>query len=253
MKLYLIPLFCITALSAQAQRFDLNTINCKLNKDDWAHLNQVGQFEAKFYNLVFNTTINDSLPIKINLYGSKNDYNKVQKDAMNTTFIDGFYSPDIKQMFLYKGDRYMEIMLHETSHNMLHNNLRNPPTWLNEGIATLFGYLVIRNNDIYYATQPTFVHVVKGQIYAHTFNLNSFFTYNQTDWYDKDKRNYLYSVAYCLVYFFVKDDVENLQNVLLLLKQGYNTQAALAKVFGSFDRFEKRFSDFYKPEVGFRL
>jgi hypothetical protein len=27
---------------------------------------------------------------------------------------------------------------------------------------------------------------------------------------------------------------------------------AIDKVFGSFDKFEKRFKDFYKPEVGYQ-
>jgi hypothetical protein len=249
----LIPLLAISCLSAQAQKFNVNTINCKLSKDNWAYLNKIGQFEAKFYNVVFNTTANDTLPIQINLYGKLAEYNQVQKEAMNTTFIDGFYSPAANRVFVYKSDRFMEILLHESSHNMLQNNMRNSPEWLNEGIATLFGYLIVQNNDIYYNKQQWLIKIVKDQIFTGKFNLSGFFKYRQADWYDKDARDYLYGVSYCLVYFFVKDDIENLQNVLLLMKQHYTTQAALAKVFGTFERFEKRFTDFYKPEVGYRL
>lgn len=241
------------SLSAQAQKFDINALNCHLSTADMAMLNKIGQFEAKFYNVVFNTDVNDSLPIRINLYGKQSEYNKVQKDAMHTTFIDGFYSPGNNQVFLYKGDRYMEIMLHESSHNMLRNNLRNPPTWLNEGIATMFGSLLIKDNDIYYNRQNGSIKILKDRLYQGTFNLAAFFNYKQNDWYNKDARDYLYAVSYCIVYFFVKDDIESLQNVLTLMKQGYSTTDALAKVFGSFDRFEKRFKDFYKPEVGYRL
>lgn len=252
-RFFLSALFILCCLSAQAQKFDINTIHCKLSEKDVAMLNQIGKFEAKFYNTIFNTTANDTLPIRINLYGKRDEYNAVQKDAMHTTFIDGFYSPGVNQVYLYKSDRFMEIMLHESSHNMLRNNLRNPPTWLNEGIATLFGNLVIQNDGIYFNRQTGYIKMVKDQMFKGTFNLAAFFNYRQSDWYDKDAREYLYAVSYCLVYFFVKDDIENLQNILTLMKQGNKTPDAIAKVFGSFDRFEKRFSDTYKPEVGYRL
>jgi hypothetical protein len=240
-------------LSAQAQRFDVNAIDCHLSNNDMTTLNRIGQFEAKFYNVVFNTAINDSLPIRINLYGKKSQYINVQKSALNTTFIDGFYSPGVNRMFLYKGDRYMEIIIHETSHNMLHNNLPYPPIWLNEGIATLFGYLVVKDDGIFYNRQDRYIKMVKDGIYKGNFNLQSYLGYQGPDWYDKDKRDYLYGVAYSLIYFFVKDDIENLQNILVLMQHGYTATDAITKVFGSFEHFDKRFRDFYKPEVGYRL
>lgn len=241
------------SLSAQAQKFDVNAIDCHLSKDDWAQLNKIGAFEARFYNVVFNTDANDSLHIRINLYGKKADYNKVQKLAMNTTFIDGFYSPRTNEEFLYKSDRFMEIMIHETSHNILHNNLPNPPVWLNEGIATLFGYLIVKDGQVFYNRQDSYIKMVKDGIYRGTFNLQAYLNYSGYDWYDKNKREYLYAVAYSLVYFFVKDDINNLQNILLLMKQGYSTTDAISRIFGSFERFDKRFKDFYKPDVAYRL
>lgn len=246
----LLTLFC---LSAQAQRFNINYINSKLSNTDLTYLNQIGQFEAKFYNIVFNTTANDTLPIRINLYGKQADYIRMQISAMHTTFIDGFYSPESNQMFLYKSDRYMEIMIHESSHNMLENNLRNSPRWLDEGIATLFGYLVVRTDGIFYVKQYRYIKMVKDNIYRGTLSLQDYFRYPIDNWYDEEKRDYMYGVGYSLVYFFVKDDIENLQHILTLMQYGHNTTDAITIVFGSFDRFEKRFRDFYKPEVGYRL
>src|ERR1700760_2113491 len=78
-------IFCCS--ETQAQIFNINTINCRLSAEDMATLNLMGKFEANFYNQVFKTQKNDSVTIEINLYGRHGEYNKVQKDEMNTTFI----------------------------------------------------------------------------------------------------------------------------------------------------------------------
>ncbi len=257
----LIKYFFYTALvlislynqSACAQKINISTFNCRLNKDDRAYLEKIAKFEAKFYNIIFNTLINDSLPVNINLYGKQNEYNSIQKKAMNTTFIDGFYDPEVNRIFLSKTAFYMNTLLHETSHSLLENNYKGSPLWLNEGIATLFGSLVIQNDEVYYTKNEYNIKFVKDMMYKHEFSLYEFFKYSNLDFANEQKRPYVYAVSYCLIYFMVKDDINNLQQLTLLLKSGYSTNAAIAKVFGSFNKFEKRFTDFYKPEVGYRL
>lgn len=248
----IILLLFVFSYPAKAQKFEVYAHNCHMSNDDMTLLNRMGQFEAKFYNIVFNTTINDSAVVKVNLYGKQSEYNKLQKDVMNTTFTSGFYSPAVNEISLYKGDEFMKVMVHETSHNLLQYNMNNSPKWLNEGIATLFGYTEIKGDEIYYIRQNDHIKLVKDRMVMGTFNLAGYFSYRNADWYQKAEANYLYGVAYCLVYFFVKDDMENLQRMLVLMKKGYNTTDAIAKVFGSFAKFEKRFADFYKPEVSYR-
>jgi hypothetical protein len=142
----ILVLVCRTAFS---QIFQINNVNCHLSDDNIALLNRIAKFEAGFYNDIFGTQKNDSVTVDINIYGRLKEYNAIQKDAMNTTFIDGFYSPGQDRIFLYKGDDYMKTLFHETSHKILRNNFRNPPQWLNEGIATLLGYL---EDSVYSAT-----------------------------------------------------------------------------------------------------
>jgi hypothetical protein len=241
----------LTPMATRAQIIKINTINSALSDESRAYFGKIAAFEVKFYNTVFETQKNDSCLVVINLFGKQKEYNVVQERAMNTTFIDGFYSPSKNMIFLYKSDQYMNTLIHETSHCILENNFKNSPNWLNEGVATLFGNLVIQNGQVYYSRNLPHINFVKDMIYDGKFNLRDFFNYLPHDFADKDKRPYVYSVSYCIVFFLVNFDVDYLQRTLVLMQQGYSTMDAFANVFGGFDKFEKRFKDFYKPEVGY--
>jgi hypothetical protein len=185
------------------------------------------------------------------MYGKLKEYNILQGRAMNTTFIDGFYSPGNNHVYLYKSDRFMSVLIHETSHCILESNFRSSPQWLNEGVATLFSNLVVQNNEVCYTKNVPYINLVKDMIYDGAFNLKSFFNYNPRDFYDAVKRPYVYAVSYDIIFFLVNFDIDYLQRTLVLMQQGYSTMNAFNKVFGGFDKFEKRFKDFYKPEVGY--
>jgi hypothetical protein len=249
--LLIVFLSSITSLSSYAQVIKLNTINSYLSNDDRDYFNKIAAFEVKFYNTVFETQKNDSCLVNIDLFGKLKEYNAVQKADLNTTFIDGFYMPGRNHIYLYKSDRYMNTLIHETSHCILENNFKRSPQWLNEGIATLFGNLVIQNGQVYYSKELGYINYVKDMIYDGKFNLRSFFNYNPHDFADATKRTYVYAMSYAIVFFLVNFDIDYLQRTLVLMQQGYSTMDAFAKVFGGFDKFEKRFSDFYKPGVGY--
>ncbi len=244
--------FALTFQTASAQIFHINKVNCNLSAADIALLNRIARFEAGFYNDIFGTQKNDSVTVDINIYGKQKEYNVVQKDAMNTTFIDGFYSPRDDRIYLYKSDVYMKTLFHETSHKILGNNFRNPPQWLNEGIATLLGYLeeTPGTNKIVYIPQRVYIRQVRDSIKANRKYLENYFRYKTTDWYDEVKRPMLYATAYCIVYFFINIDRDYLEPTLNLMKQGYSTPMAIQKIFGGFDKFNQRFYDFYTAGAG---
>jgi hypothetical protein len=248
----LVLLLLLTGFSSKAQVIKINKVNSYLSKEDEAYISKIAVFEVKFFNAVFSTQKNDSVHVNVDLFGKLKEYNVVQNGAMNTTFIDGFYSPGNNRIHVFKGDRYMNTLIHETSHCILENNYRNSPKWLNEGVATLFGNLVLQNGEVYYTKSLPNINLVKDMIYDGTFNLKSFFNYNDRDFFDKDKRPYVYAVSYDIIYFLVNFDIDYLQRTLVLMQQGYSTMDAFDKVFGGFDKFEKRFKDFYKPQPGYR-
>jgi hypothetical protein len=249
---------CIALLGTShivcAQKFEVNAIHCSMNADDIAMMNKIGKFEGHFYNVIFNTGINDTVTVKINLYGRHGEYKKEQNNDIHTTFIDGFYSGDQNQIYLYKTDDYMNILLHESSHALLRHNLSPSPKWLNEGIATLFGRMVIDNKDqVFYVKQTHYIKGMKDIIATGSFNLTDFFHYRSSDWFDADKREALYTVSYCLVYFFVQTNIDDLQRFMLLLKQGNSTPSAINKMYGSMDKFQNQFLKFYSNESAYSV
>jgi hypothetical protein len=148
----------------------------------------------------------------------------------------------------------MNTLFHETSHNILRYNFPRPPQWLNEGIATLLGYLVENtDNRILYMPQAMYAKQLKDSIRAHQFNLNNFFNYKSADWYDKGKRPMLYATSYCIVYFLINQDKDYLAPILVLMKKGASTPNAFKATFGSLDNFTREFYDFYLNGAGTRL
>jgi hypothetical protein len=253
-KLFTFILLAALSRSVNAQLFHINAINCKLSSEDVALLNRMGKFEATFYNQVFGTQKNDSVTIDINLYGKHGEYKQVQKEAMHTTFIDGFYSSRENKIFLYKSSDYMKTLFHETSHNILRYNYPNPPQWLNEGIATLLGYLVeTTDNRVLYIPQAGFVRQVKDSIRARRFDMNNFFRYKNSDWFDEGKRPMLYATSYSIVYFLVNQDKDYLTQILVLMKKGTSTYNAFKIAFGSVEEFQKQFYSFYLTGPGTSL
>lgn len=241
----------LSSIVSQAQIIKVNPIDSYLSKEDMAYYSKIAAFEVKFYNTVFDTRKNDSCVVNIDLYGNLKAYNVVQKNGLNTTFIDGFYTPVDNRVHVYKSDRFMSVLIHETSHSILENNYKRSPQWLNEGVATLFSNLIIQKGEVFYTPNIPYINFVKDMIYDGKFNLKAFFDYSPHDFADHDKRPYVYAMSYCIVYFFVNFDIDYLQRILVQMQQGQTTMDALGKVFGGFDKFEKRFKDFYKPEVGY--
>lgn len=244
--------FCLLlAKLSSAQTYHIEYIHSNLNDKDLALLNRVAKFQAAFYNQVFQTTKNDSITINVNLYGRHGEYKDVQKGEIHTTFIDGFYMGNENKIYLYKSDRYMQTLFHETSHNFLRNNYPNAPKWLNEGMATLLGYLVETTDDhVLYVPQRNMIKQVRDSIRAYHFSFNDYFSYRDADWFSEAKRPMLYAGAYCLVLFLINQDKDHLTPILVSMKKGLSTQAALKKEFGTIDDFSKQFYAYYSTGGG---
>lgn len=240
----------LTKLS-NAQSYHIDYIHSNLNDKDLALLNRMAKFQATFYNQVFNTTKNDSLTINVSLYGRQNEYKEVQKGEIHTTFIDGFYMGKENKIYLYKSGRYMETLFHETSHNFLRNNYSNAPRWLSEGIATLLGYLVETTDDhVLYMPQRNLIRQVRDSIRIYHFSFDNYFSYKDADWFNQDKRLMLYAGAYSIIFFLINQEKDHLAPILVSMKQGYTTQAAFKKEFGTIDNFSRQFFAYYTTGGG---
>ena len=242
---------CLCIKASVAQTYHIDYIHSSLSDKDLALLNRMAKFQAGFYNQVFQTTKNDSITINVSLYGRHGEYKDVQKGEIHTTFIDGFYMGMENKIYLYKSEHYMETLFHETSHNFLRNNYPNAPKWLNEGIATLLGHLVETTDDrVLYMPQRNFIRQVRDSIRAYHFSFNNYFSYKAADWFNEAKRQMLYAGAYALVFFLINQEKDHLAPILTYMKQGYSTQAAFKKEFGTIDNFSAQFFAYYSTGGG---
>jgi hypothetical protein len=155
------------------------------------------------------------------------------------------------KIYLYKSGRYMETLFHETSHNFLRNNYPNAPKWLNEGMATLLGYLVETTDDrVLYMPQRYMIRQVRDSIRAYHFSFNNYFSYRDADWFNEAKRPMLYAGAYAIIFFLINQEKDHLAPLLVYMKQGYSAPAAFKKEFGSIDEFSRQFFSYYTSGGG---
>ncbi|TZF82739.1 DUF1570 domain-containing protein [Pedobacter sp. BS3] len=236
----------ITKLSAQQINFV--EVGFKLSAKERQTLNRLIDYEIKVYNGMFNTWKNDSLPITINIYFKYKDFNQVRKTIGNYVPSDlGFYQPFTKQSYVFAGNNFMQTVIHEASHCLLHNNLLTVPHWMNEGIAEFFETLTIDGNQIYIVPQSGRIRYIKEQVRAGKIDLQRFFTNDQALWSDKKNFDYLYSTSYSIIHYIIKSNPDAMNKIISLMREKrYRADFAIASTFGGMDRFEQSYKFFYR-------
>lgn len=230
---------------AFSQKLIINEIGFKLKEEERNSILMLAQYEAKLFNGLFDTEINDSLTITLNLYAKSKDYNKILKEA--GIHNPGFYSPKLKQVFmLYQGIDHIGTTLHEMSHAFLHNNMKNPPKWLNEGLAMFFSTLSVVQNNVQVSTLPHHIKYVKDQIASNNINLYEFLNRGNSSWAGKTNQEYMYPVSYSVVFYMISNNPEMMKKVISELKNKNNIETIFNAIYGGVDRFESNYRFFYK-------
>lgn len=233
-----------------AQTLNIKKQNCHLSKEDTATIDKIARYEAAFYNAVFETAKNDSLNINIYVFGRKADF-KETPDGENALHVsgDGYYWEKTGAVYLLKTDHVNEALLHEISHVFLHYNFNQPPKWFDEGLATYFGSLIVEDKQIFYTPVVGRIERIKELVSNRSLNLEDFLNNNNRNWGDDINRiTDKYTVAYSIIYFLVKTNLNLVKQLADGLKAGKPSSTVLAECFGSMGDFESRFSGFYKQQ-----
>ncbi|MGV3510301.1 MAG: DUF1570 domain-containing protein [Sphingobacteriaceae bacterium] len=238
-------LFSSTVFS---QKLIINEVGFKLKDEDRKNIELMAQYEAKIFNGLFDTRINDSLTIVLNLYKKSKDYNVVRKEATNVGVHNtGFYSPAKREIFmLYQGMENFGTTLHEMSHAFLHNNMARPPRWLHEGLAEFFRTLTVVNNEVQVSTLPYHIKYVKTQITEGKLNLDEFFNRGNSSWVGSSNQQYMYAVSYSVVFYMISKKPELMKAVIAELKKRNNIETTITKIYGGIDKLEIDYKFFYK-------
>lgn len=240
----------INAETASAQTFKIIKVHCQLSREDTATIYKIARYEAAFYNAVFETTKNDSVTINIHVFGRKADF-KQTPDGENSlhVFADGYYLDKTGEIFVLKTEHVNSALLHEISHAFLHLNLKNPPKWFDEGLATYFGSLIVENNQIFYTPVVGRIERIKEMIARKEFDLNDFLQYNNQNWsFNHQAITDKYTIAYSIIYFMVKTNLNLIKQMADGLKNGQTANEVFAEIFGSSEGFTNRYNNFYQQQ-----
>jgi len=250
MRLVFGLIFLSTSISVYSQKLTLKTIDCSISNKDVNYIQKIAKYQAKLYNNFFNTNANDSLELKITLYGNRGDYTYVQKlvnPGMHKTL--GFYLPSTDSAYVFKGADYTSTIIHEASHCFLENNLPRTPRWLTEGIAAFCETLTIENNEVVFSAQAARIRSVRNMVLAADFKLMRFLDTRSSSWGEKNATQNLYSISYSLIYFLIKKNPNALKQILMFMKEGHSAEKAIEYGYGGFYRFESDYINFYKNSL----
>ena len=236
--------------TASAQTFKIIKIHCQLSREDTAAIYKIARYEASFYNAVFDTQKNDSVAINIHVFGRKADF-KQTPDGENSLhfFADGYYLEKTGEIFVLKTEHVNSALLHEISHAFLHLNLKNPPKWFDEGLAVYFGSLIVDNNQIFYTPVVGRIERVKEMIAGKQFVPDDFLRYNNQNWgLNHQSITDKYTIAYSIIYFMVKTNLNFIKHMADGLKNGQTANQVFTEIFGSAQGFNNRYTNFYQQQ-----
>lgn len=248
LKLLLPVIFLLLAQRALPQKLLINEIGFQLTAQERENIQLLSEYESQIYNGLFNTRRNDSLLITINLYKKFSDYKNASLAATTGVISKtGFYSPRLKQIFVYRTDDFVTTLVHEMSHSFMHHNMENIPRWFNEGLAVFFESMAVGYGQVSVAVQRARISAVIRYIQVEKVDLREFLQLSDQNWMNKSKRDYLYNVSYSIVYFMTKSNPAFTKKLLLELKQGKTSVNAIEALSdGGFDNFEMRYRHFYR-------
>ncbi|WP_345952772.1 DUF1570 domain-containing protein [Mucilaginibacter sp. PAMB04168] len=242
-------LFLFLSLAAQAQKISINTIGGKLSQQDTISLSRLIKYQANIYNGLFAKSIPDSLPVVINLFSKRSQFNQAKKEANVTVTHTGFYSPATKECFVFKGEGFQHVINHEVSHLFMHfQNVKRMPRWVDEGLAEFFEEIYVGDNGaIYINAQPGRLQRMKEYVRDGKLDLYDFLS-EQTNagWNKKEELTFRYDVAYALVYYIVKTNPQFINHIFSALQDDKSSVDALGLVYSNLEILQNRLKLYYR-------
>lgn len=235
---------------ASAQILNIQKVHCSLSKEDTETITRIVRYEAAFYNAVFETSENDSLTIRVHIFGRKADF-KTTPDGENVLHVsaDGYYMENTGDVFVLKTEHVNAALLHEVSHAFLHHNLKNTPKWFDEGLATYFGSLIVQNKQIFYTPVTGRIERIRELNDKQLLHLADFLQNNSRNWGNNPKQlSDQYTIAYSLIYFLIKTNLNLIKHLADKLKAGQPSLTILADMFGGYAFFQSKYISFYKQQ-----
>lgn len=238
------------AMFCSAQKLVINKNDCKVSSSDLQKIEKVLKYEVNLYNNLFNTRINDTLTVRVNLFGSRSEYESLRGTiASGLHRTNGFYTTATDECYVVKNSDYVATIIHEASHFYLQHNLPTTSRFLTEGIAEFFETLDLdENGKVVFAQQDYRVKMVKQILLNNSFKLASYIYTPSSQWGEKNQTQSLYSVAYSVIYYLIKKNPSLLKQMLLYMQEGQSFEKAIDYSFGGYNNFESQYVYFYRKD-----
>ena len=157
MRVRIIGTLVVTLIAfyiCDAQSVRIKLVNCKLEKETLAHIQNSLNYQLRFYSEIFNQPVDTSFRAVV--FGSEKEFVKYAKAKANYNPLKNhsiaFYSHDLKEMILHNQvDNFPKVFAHEVSHAILRFYCEHPDTWLNEGLAQVLEDVVANDSAFYFA------------------------------------------------------------------------------------------------------
>lgn len=248
MKYFLPFIFSLITTAVFSQKLVFNEIGFELKEKDKALIERLATYEVKIFNGLFNTNDNDSLVLTLNLYNKQKDFKELLKTAKFKGFTEsGFYSPTTNESYvLYYDTEEIHTVLHELSHALLRNNLKNPPRWFNEGLAVFLQSLEEKHHNIQVYTQHRYLDHIRELNREGKMDIRHFLFGEQTKWLNKNDLKYMYATSYSIIYLMIKKDPKSIGKMAIMMKNRESIENIFIKLYGSLESFENSFKIYYR-------
>lgn len=238
----------LTSFNSFAQKIILNEIGFILKPEEKSEIYRLLDYETRIFNGLFNNSKNDSLIITINLFCKGKDFREqLEIGKMKGLTESGFFNPLVNESYvLYNGKEDIKTVVHEASHALTRNSIKFCPKWFNEGLAEFLESMEVTGLTIQIVSQTQRIQMLKSQyIPINGLNLTDFFA-DSNSWRNKNKLDYMYTVAYSVIYFLIKKDPSLISQIAQMFEKGYSTSYIFDKKFGGITNFQNAYKFFYR-------
>ncbi len=227
-----------------------------LTKKERESLEKMIDFQLETYNKIFPDIISKKSDVKINVFKNYSAYlayqEKIGGTVRHRSF--GFYSDKTKEVVVCKHkheEGFLKTCYHELSHFFIRSKMTSPPIWLNEGLATYFGYMKVSPKKITPEKYEYHIARVKTMIELNDIDLKDYVTWSHKKFTDASftRESYGYAISYCIIYFLFQKDQETAYQIIREIGEKTGTKEAFDLHYpGEFDQFEKEFIEYYSKD-----
>src|SRR5882724_2926601 len=214
-------------------------------------LRQVGarleQFREVFSRLFTKTNFSSPVPTTVIVFKSDSSYRPFKPNENTAGYFQP--GPDVNYITLtteVRGEQSpFTVIFHEYTHLLVDNNVRNAPTWFNEGLAEYYSTFSITDDQKVELGRPIASHVFRLRENK-MLPLRTLFQVDQKSPYynERDKQSIFYAESWALMHYLIlgKDGqrVKQMGKFVELLSADVAMEQAFQQAFAmSFESMEK--------------